>query len=138
MPAGMYCFRGTPNRTAKAVVPTKAASVWTRRLEGGRADEGGQRLDQETRRLGIRPHAVERDQAAGHGAVQHEAHAHADGDAEKAQQGVREPRKAGEVVRIGQVPDTIHERNSWNKRHDGADDDVRETVPEAYAVTAYA
>ena len=104
--------------------------------EGGRTDKGGQGLDQEARRLRIRPDTVQLDQAAGHGAVQHEADTDADRDAEKAQQGIRQPGEPGEIIRVGEVPDPVHERNARNERHDGTDDDVGKAVPEADAIAS--
>ena len=73
------------------------------------------------------------DDTAKDGAVQHKGHGYAHGNAEKAQHGIRKPRQARQIVRIGQIPHTIGKRHARDKRHNGTNDNVAQAVSEAQA-----
>ena len=109
--------------------------------EDGEADrtcKGGKRLGGEAGSFRIRPDPVQFDDTIEQSTVQHEADAHADGDAEKAQQSVRKACETGEVIGIGQVPDAVHEGDSRNERHDRANDDVSQAVTDSEPIESQA
>lgn len=94
-------------------------------------DEGGEALPKDTCGLRVHCHPAEFDHPAEQPSVGHETDADTKGYADEAEHSVRQPCKAGDVVGVRQIPDTVHERNSRNQGHHGTNDDVAETLAEA-------